>query len=85
MKRFAGTLALAVGLMLPLGVACAQDHAQEHQDRRDRPRHEWNDSENGAWHQYLREHHKRDRDWSRASKREQRNYWKWREQHQDVH
>jgi len=84
MKRIAGALVLAMGLMLPTGVAFAQDH-QEHHDRQDHSRHEWNDSENGAWHQYLKEHHKRDREWTKASKREQRNYWKWRDQHQDVH
>ncbi|HZU25006.1 MAG TPA: hypothetical protein VFA04_05765 [Bryobacteraceae bacterium] len=84
MKRIAGALVLAMGLTLPMGIAFAQDHP-EHHERQDRPHHEWNDSENGAWHQYLKEHHKRDREWNRASKREQRNYWKWRDQHQDVH
>jgi len=85
MKRFAGALVITIGLMAPTGVAFAQDHPQDHQERQDHPRHEWNDSENGAWHQYLKEHHKKDHDWEKASKREQRAYWKWRDQHPDTH
>ena len=88
MKRCAGALILTMGLMLPMGAAFAQDHSQDHHDRKDRqerPRHEWSDSENSSWHQYLKEHHKKDREWTRASKRDQTNYWKWRDQHPDVH
>jgi hypothetical protein len=38
-----------------------------------------------AWHDYLKEHHKKDHEWARASKREQADYWKWRESHRDEH
>ena len=75
MRRTAGALILSLGLLLPMGVAMAQDH----------PKHEWSDSENPAWHQYLKEQHKKDHEWAKASKREQSAYWKWRDQHRDVH
>ncbi len=74
MKRLAGAFVLTLGLLAPMTVV-ADDH----------PRHEWNDSENPTWHQYLKEHHRKDHEWSRASKREQREYWKWRDQHHDNH
>lgn len=48
-------------------------------------RHEWNEGENSAWHQYLKEHHKKDHDWAKAKKKEQDDYWKWREHHRDIH
>jgi hypothetical protein len=44
MRRVAGALILSLGLLLPMGVITAQDH----------PKHVWSDSENPAWHQYLR-------------------------------
>jgi hypothetical protein len=47
--------------------------------------HQWNDGENTAWHQYLKEHHKKDHEWAKANKREQAAYWKWRDQHKDIH
>jgi len=75
MKRFAGALVLTLGMLLPMGVAIAQDH----------PHHEWADSENPTWHQYLKDHHRKDHEWAKATKREQSAYWKWRDQHPDAH
>lgn len=73
MLRYLGTLCLGVSLLAPVALM-AQDHD-----------HHWNDNENTAWHQYLREHHKKDHDWAHASKKEQRDYWKWRDAHPDAH
>ncbi len=84
MYKFLGSLALGVCLLTPTGTLRAQD--QDHHDQHDQnTRHQWNDNENPAWHQYLKEHHKKDHDWSRAKKREQSDYWKWRDQHPDAH
>ncbi len=60
MRRMAGALILSLGLLLPMGVAMAQDH----------PKHEWSDGENPAWHQYLKEQHKKGCRWAKASKGE---------------
>lgn len=38
-----------------------------------------------AWHEYLKEKHKKDHDWAKATKREQSDYWKWRDAHPDSH
>lgn len=77
MKKILGSLALSFCLLAPIGALNAQDH----QDRQDHASHQWNDNENANWHQYLKEHHKKDHDWDKASKREQSSYWKWRDQH----
>ena len=74
MRRYLMTIALGVSLLGP-SIITAQDH--------DRPKHEWNDQEKDHWHQYLNEHHKKDHDWEKSSKREQKAYWKWRDAHQD--
>ncbi len=78
MYRFFGCLVLGVGLLSPVATLSAQDH-------HDQVQHQWNDGENPAWHQYLKERHKKDHDWAKASKREQAAYWKWRDQHKDIH
>ena len=75
MKRIAGALVLGLGLMVPMGVVFAQDH----------PTHEWSSGEDPAWRQYLKEHHKKYHDWAKANKKEQEAYWKWRDEHRDVH
>jgi len=76
MSKFIGPFILAIGLLAPSAALYAQDHPAP-------PPHVWNDGENDYWHQYLKEQHKKDHDWAKASKREQANYWKWRDQHRD--
>lgn len=76
MLRYVGALVLGVSLLAPVTI-----HAQD----RDHQTHQWTDNENQPWRQYLKERHKKDHDWAKASKREQRDYWKWRDAHPDAH
>lgn len=76
MSRFLAAAALSIGLLVPFS-AIAQDH--------DRQTHQWTANEDPHWHEYLKEHHKKDHDWGKASKREQSDYWKWRDAHPDAH
>lgn len=85
MFRYIAALVLGISLLAPAAVT-AQDHdrdAQEHD--RDKPAHQWSEHENQSWHQYLKEHHKKEHDWDKATKREQKDYWKWRDAHPDAH
>jgi hypothetical protein len=77
MKRYLGTLFLGVSLLAPTAI-----YAQDHD--RDRRTHQWSADEDPHWHQYLKEHNKKDHDWSHAKKREQKDYWKWRDAHPDA-
>jgi hypothetical protein len=79
MNRLLGSLFLSVGLLVPVTSLVAQDR---HMDAK---AHQWNEGENASWHQYLKEHHKKDHDWAKAKKREQADYWKWRDAHRDNH
>lgn len=74
MKKTVGTILLSAFLFAPVSLL-ADDHA----------RHQWNDSENTYWHQYLKEHHRKDHDWDKASARERSQYWKWRDAHHEDH
>jgi hypothetical protein len=78
MYKYLGSLVLSVCLLTSVVPLHAQDH-------HDAPVHQWNDGENNTWHQYLKEHKRKDHEWGKASKREQAAYWKWRDQHRDVH
>lgn len=79
MKKFFCSAVLGVCLLSPVVTLKAQDHHDQMDNR-----HQWNDGENTYWHQYLKEHHKKDHDWEKANKKEQAAYWKWRDQHKDA-
>jgi hypothetical protein len=69
--------------------------AAQDRDHRDRPYyqryedsahhdyHEWNEAEEQAYRRYLREHHWKYRQFDRANRRQQEQYWEWRHQHMD--
>lgn len=77
MFRFLTSAVFGFGLLIPMAALNAQDHHDQV--------HQWNDGENDYWHQYLKEHHKKDHDWAKAKKQEQAGYWKWRDQHRNDH
>jgi hypothetical protein len=52
-------------------------------DRAHHDYHQWNDSEDHAYRQYLTENRKDYRDFQRANGRQQSQYWKWRHAHGD--
>jgi hypothetical protein len=81
MKRLLGLTVLGLGLLAPTAVTLSAQG--EHHDQM--ARHEWKDSENETWHRYLKEKRAKDHEWDHASKREQANYWKWRDKHPDQH
>lgn len=75
---------LALGcLAIPL--AQAQEHhdqsARVYQDTKHKDTHEWNNDEDQQYRTYLKEHHKNYKEFSKASKKEQNDYWDWRHQH----
>lgn len=87
MRRFFGSLALGAILCTPMIVT-----AQEHRDKDDhryydsdkRDYHEWNENENRAWRHWLQdERHITYHDWTKASRKQQRDYWRWRHEHPD--
>ena len=80
MSRLVSVLVLSISLLAPVYVVTAQDHDQKSAHPMT---HQWSDHEDKYWHEYEKEHHHKDHDWAKANKREQNNYWKWRDKHPD--
>jgi type III secretory pathway component EscR len=84
MRRFLGALMLSGVLMAPIAMQAKDDHRVYDRDRRDY--HQWNEAENRAYRHWLtEERHHQWHDWNRASRAEQREYWRWRHEHSDWH
>ena len=84
MSRLAGILVIGISLMMPVSFVSAQDHDQgDHMTPM--AHHQWSDHEEEHWQSYEKAHHRKDHDWTTASKREQTGYWKWRDKHPDPH
>lgn len=81
MSRFLGVAVLGFCLMTSVAVISAQ---KSYADQTDMQKHQWSDQEDPHWRDYLKEHHKKYHDWKKASKREQKDYWKWRDAHPDA-
>jgi len=53
-------------------------------DRDHKDYHEWNDGEGRAYrHWVVEERHRPYVEWGRASRAQQRDYWRWRHEHSD--
>jgi hypothetical protein len=80
MKRRLYLIAMSAALVLPATTVVAQEHHdnRKYEDRAHKDTHEWNNDEDQRYRRYLEEHHKKYHQFSKASKREQNDYWNWR-------
>lgn len=88
MKKFLLALPLGVALLTPTYLV-AQDHDRDdHHDRRyydaeHKDYHEWNATEDRAYHRYWEDRHHAYIGWERANDAQRREYWRWRHEHPD--
>jgi hypothetical protein len=86
MRKFVGAILLTGVLMTP-AMMIAKDHDRDdhrYYDPYKKDYHEWNENEARAYRHWVeQERHQQYRDWHKASKRDQREYWRWRHDHQD--
>lgn len=78
-----------------LSLSAVSVRAQDRDDRKPAPQehrvydavhkdyHVWNDDEDRRYRSYLEEHHEKYEDFSRLSKKRQREYWQWRHDHEN--
>jgi hypothetical protein len=80
---FVGMLAVSPVFALPAAAQDRQDRQQEHRmyDSAHRDYHNWNTDEDQRYREFMKEHHRKYRDFSRLSKRQQNEYWQWRHDH----
>ena len=81
-------------LCAPLAVRAARDD-DDHRNERDRQKeiryydsrahdyHPWNDQEDRAYRNYLKERNREYHAFNRLNKRDQEDYWLWRHNHAD--
>jgi hypothetical protein len=86
--RYISSLLLAATLAAPVAILAApapnDDGVQVRvYDSRHKDYHNWDNRENNAWGIYLTNNHKKNREYSRSSRREQSHYWNWRHSHPD--
>ncbi len=88
-NRYIGSLLLAAVLAAPVAIMAApgpnNDGVQVRvYDSNHKDYHNWDDHENNAWGNLPdQQSQKKPHEFSRASKREQSNYWNWRHSHPD--
>jgi len=85
--RILNTVLLGAALIAPLSIVPAaradHDHAtyrdDEHHDQ-----HEWNEREDRAYRVWLKEHHRKYKEFAKLRAEDQRDYWAWRHSHSDA-
>ena len=87
MHRYLSALVLSEALLTPVAVTAAKDddhhRVKRYYDRDSRDWHEWNEREDSAYRRYMQEQHRANREWAKANRKQQREYWKWRHSHPD--
>ena len=80
MSRFLTILALSAVVLVPPSMRADDKryYDSEHKDY-----HVWDAKEDAAYRHYLEEKKIAYHEWSKAPRREQRDYWAWRHQHPD--
>lgn len=86
-KRLIASFTLTGALAVPMAAIAAttaQDAVQVRvYDEKHKDYHNWDDHENAAWVRFQEEKHWKAHEWSKASKRQQEQYWEWRHSHPD--
>ena len=78
MNKFLSIFMLGAALTAPIAMN-AQERVYEDKGHHDS--HSWNNEENERYRNYLKEHHKKYREFNRMSRRDQDAYWNWRHSH----
>jgi hypothetical protein len=87
--RLIASLCLTAALLAPVAAMAApaaqdQDHDRNRvYDRDHKDYHQWDDHEKDAWGRFLTEKHRKDHEFTKASRKEQSEYWNWRHDHPD--
>ena len=76
-----GTLLLGPAMVVP-NVMRADEH--RYHDAAHNDDHVWNDREERAYRMWLKETHRKHREFEKLNEEDQRAYWAWRHEHSDT-
>jgi ribulose kinase len=86
MYRYLSAFVLGAALLAPVALKADDNHRQakvkRYYDREGRDYHQWNDNENRSYRQYQQDQHQ-NREFNRANRQQQADYWRWRHSHPD--
>jgi len=86
MPRFLNAALLGVALLAPTMMSTAlraEDHRTYH-DKGHNDDHEWNSHEDRAYRIWVRENHRKYRDFATLKEEDREAYWAWRHDHSDA-
>lgn len=62
----------------------ADEHARVFRDKERNEDHHWDAKEEKAYRMWLKENHRKYRDFAKTKEEDQRQYWAWRRDHSDA-
>ena len=84
--RFLNTVMMGAALTIPVAmttnVLCADDRSYHDADHHDD--HHWDAHEDRAYRIWVKEQHRKYRDFARLREEDRRAYWAWRHEHSDA-
>jgi len=90
MSRFWNTALLGAALMVPIAMAPTmlraedQKTARTYHDKQHNDDHEWNSHEDQAYRVWVKQNHRKSRDFVKLNENDQQAYWGWRHEHSDA-
>jgi len=89
MPRFLNVALLSAALIVPVAVTPTMLRADEHHDHKysdkdHNDEHEWNKHEDRAYRMWVKENHRKYRNFEKLKEDERQQYWGWRHNHSDA-
>jgi hypothetical protein len=86
-SRFSTAALLGAALIVPVAITPVALRAEDHRTYHDKEHnddHAWNDHEDRAYRIWIKENHRKYRDFGKIKEDERQSYWAWRHNHSDA-
>jgi hypothetical protein len=84
MTRYLTAALLGAALIAPISVSPLRADDRTYHDREHNDDHHWDSHEDRAYRMWVKEQHRKYRDFNRLKEDDQRAYWAWRHEHSDA-
>lgn len=85
-KRYCNVALLSAALLVPVAIApmAARADDRSYHDKGHNDDHAWNDHEDKAYRIWLKENHRKYKDFAKMKEEDRQAYWAWRHDHSDA-